>query len=68
MKCSTCGSEWHLRRWCPRKKGGKDSGKGGKDGKSSGNQANRGTEQFPNGNPVGRSMLGLPRFLASRRV
>eukprot|EP00975_Prorocentrum_lima_P028162 5919578-Prorocentrum_lima.AAC.1 len=40
MKCSTRGSEWHLRRWCPRNRGGKDSEKktkGGKDkGKSSG--------------------------------
>eukprot|EP00975_Prorocentrum_lima_P002787 615259-Prorocentrum_lima.AAC.1 len=28
MKCSTCGSEYHLRRWCPR-----GSGKGSKNGK-----------------------------------
>eukprot|EP00975_Prorocentrum_lima_P031641 6643198-Prorocentrum_lima.AAC.1 len=27
MKCSTCGSEYHLRRWCPRGKG-KGKGKG----------------------------------------
>eukprot|EP00975_Prorocentrum_lima_P026194 5505897-Prorocentrum_lima.AAC.1 len=31
MKCSTCGSEWHLRRWCPRNRGGQDNGKGEKD-------------------------------------
>eukprot|EP00975_Prorocentrum_lima_P066079 12907126-Prorocentrum_lima.AAC.1 len=33
MKCSTCGSEYHLRRWCPR---GKGKGKSGADGGSSG--------------------------------
>eukprot|EP00975_Prorocentrum_lima_P046902 9806284-Prorocentrum_lima.AAC.1 len=29
MKCSTCGSEYHLRRWCP-----KGKGKGGKTGQA----------------------------------
>eukprot|EP00975_Prorocentrum_lima_P021726 4577347-Prorocentrum_lima.AAC.1 len=29
MKCSTCGPEYHLRRWCPRGKGKK--GKSGQD-------------------------------------
>eukprot|EP00975_Prorocentrum_lima_P025938 5457877-Prorocentrum_lima.AAC.1 len=28
MKCSTCGSEYHLRQWCPRGKGKGKNGKG----------------------------------------
>eukprot|EP00975_Prorocentrum_lima_P011887 2527464-Prorocentrum_lima.AAC.1 len=36
MKCSTCGSEYHLRRWCPRGRA-KGKGQGGQDkGSSSG--------------------------------
>eukprot|EP00975_Prorocentrum_lima_P017871 3770982-Prorocentrum_lima.AAC.1 len=31
MKCSTCNSEYHLRRWCPK---GKGTAKGSKVGKA----------------------------------
>eukprot|EP00975_Prorocentrum_lima_P031598 6633470-Prorocentrum_lima.AAC.1 len=32
MRCSTCNSEFHLRRWCPQGKGTPKGGSGGKTG------------------------------------
>eukprot|EP00975_Prorocentrum_lima_P013517 2870805-Prorocentrum_lima.AAC.1 len=47
VKCSTCGSEYHLRRCCPR---GKGQVKSGKDkGSSGGLPSTLYTQQMPGG-------------------